>query len=560
MPRSADILRTMRRCADRLWRSFSFPGLLIGTLFFAASLTPSLLPRHYVVQGVLSGISMGVGYAIGVSIVLIWRHLEIPEFGARIRTLGKWLATVVVAIVLVVFLSRAVVWQNSIRELMEMEPVETAYPLRVSFIAAIVALLVVAVARGLRLAWSAIDARLRKAAPRRVSAGLSLLAVVFLAFLLSYEVVGRFALDVADAAFLELDEFTPDGVDRPSEEDSAGSPQSLIDWDTIGRQGKLFIADGPTRESIAEFGGADTKKPLRVYVGLRTRETVEERAELALQELIRVGGFERKILIVATPTGTGWLDPGAVDTVEYLHDGDTAIVSIQYSYLPSWITILVDPPRSRQSAEALFGKIYGHWTTLDRNDRPKLYVHGLSLGSLGSESSADIFTIFEDPIDGGLWSGPPFPSPVWNDAVRRRKPDSPMWLPRVGDGSMLRFSGRENSLDEAGSRWGPMRFVYLQHASDPMTFFSPDLAYRSPDWLEGERGPDVSPYFRWYPIVTFLQTGFDIPMATAVPTGYGHNFAPSTYIDGWVAVTSPSDWDEEKTERLKQAFEPPTED
>src|SRR5690606_25652449 len=88
--------------------------------------------------------------------------------------------------------------------------------------------------------------------------------------------------------------------------------------------------------------------------------------------------------------------------------------------------------------------------------------------------------------------------------------------------------------------------------SDPMTFFSPDLLYRSPQWLAGERGPDVSPYLRWYPIVTFLQIGFDLPMATSVPTGYGHNFAPDHYIDAWIGVTDPPSWSEAHTERLRQ--------
>ncbi|HEY6564115.1 MAG TPA: alpha/beta-hydrolase family protein, partial [Pirellulaceae bacterium] len=153
-----------------------------------------------------------------------------------------------------------------------------------------------------------------------------------------------------------------------------------------------------------------------------------------------------------------------------------------------------------------------------------------------------------------LWSGPPFPSPVWGEAVKKRNPGSPIWLPRIGEGTILRFTGTKNSLDRAGSRWGPMRFVYIQHASDPMTFFSPRLLYRKPEWLEGERGPDVSPFFRWYPIVTFLQAGFDIPMATSVPTGYGHNFAPSTYIDAWIEVTSPNSWTVADTLRLKRHF------
>lgn len=119
---------------------------------------------------------------------------------------------------------------------------------------------------------------------------------------------------------------------------------------------------------------------------------------------------------------------------------------------------------------------------------------------------------------------------------------------------MLRFTGRQDSIDQQGKRWGPMRFVYIQHASDPMIFFSPDLLYRTPQWLVGQRGPDVSPYLRWYPIVTFLQSAFDLPMATSVPDGYGHNYAPVSYIDAWIAVTEPAEWTDEDTTRLKQHF------
>ena len=101
-----------------------------------------------------------------------------------------------------------------------------------------------------------------------------------------------------------------------------------------------------------------------------------------------------------------------------------------------------------------------------------------------------------------------------------------------------------------------MRFVYLQYASDPMIFFSPDLLLRAPDWLIDQRGPDVSPYLTWYPLLTFLQIAFDLPMATSVPIGYGHNYAPAHYVDAWIAVTAPSDWSADDTTRLKQAFAP----
>jgi uncharacterized membrane protein len=277
-----------------------------------------------------------------------------------------------------------------------------------------------------------------------------------------------------------------------------------------------------------------------------------------MSRLVRVGGFDRSVLIVATPTGTGWLDPNAVDTVEYLHAGDTAVVAMGYSYLPSWITLLVDPERSRVSARALFSEVYAHWKTLPRDRRPKLYLHGLSLGALGAESTADLYTLIGDPIQGAVFSGPPFPSTTWRQITRDRNPGSPVWLPRFQDGSVVRFTARRNALDSWGSRWGPVRFVYIQHASDPMTFFSPDLLYEEPAWLHGPRGPDVSPALRWFPIVTFLQVGFDVTNSMSVPLGYGHNFDAGSYIDAWIAVTEPPNWSPDNTRRLKVLFARPS--
>jgi uncharacterized membrane protein len=534
--------------------SFSFVGLALATLFFAASLTPSLLPRHFVVQGILSGFALAAGYGLGVFVVWLWHYLEIPDFQSATQNVSKWITAVAVACVAVAFLWRATIWQNSIRQLMEMEPVATAYPRRVALIAMFTGLLLVVIFRGVGWLWRYLHERISAVVPKRVSYVVSTIVVIVGLFLLANDVVARLALNAADRMFVELDRMVDDGIEQPVDPDASGSEDSLIEWDSIGRLGKRFVGGGPTRESIGDFWGGEALKPLRVYVGLGSKETPGERAELALEELKRVGGFERAVLIVSTPTGTGWLDPGAVDPVEYLHGGDTAIVTMQYSYLPSWITILVDPARSSETATVLFDKIYGHWKTLPPEHRPKLYLQGLSLGALGSAASADLFTVFEDPIQGGLWSGPPFPSQDWARATRYRNEGSPMWLPKFCDGSMLRFTGRKNTLDEQGDRWGPMRFVYIQHASDPMTFFSPDLLYRRPAWLDAPRGPDVSKYLRWYPIVTFLQTAFDLPMATTVPHGYGHNFNAASYIDAWIEITQPPNWTAANAERLKRYF------
>ena len=84
-----------------------------------------------------------------------------------------------------------------------------------------------------------------------------------------------------------------------------------------------------------------------------------------------------------------------------------------------------------------------------------------------------MFTIFEDPIQGALWSGPPFPSTGSTSATAARNPDSPAWLPTFKDGSILRFTNQNNTLDEPERRWGPIRCVYIQYASDPMVFLHP---------------------------------------------------------------------------------------
>jgi uncharacterized membrane protein len=248
------------------------------------------------------------------------------------------------------------------------------------------------------------------------------------------------------------------------------------------------------------------------------------------------------------------MDPAATDTLEYLHAGDSAIVAVQYSYLTSPLSLLVEPGFAAESGRAVFREIYRHWASLAEDDRPRLYLYGLSLGAFGSEQSFRLHDVLADPFDGALWTGPPFSTPEWRAATDERNPGSPEWLPTFGDGSVIRFTNQENALDIPGATWGPMRIVYLQYASDPITFFSTSSLYRKPDWMNEPRGPDVSPELRWYPVVTFLQLAVDMAVGLNVPIGFGHYFAPAHYLDAWTAVTAPEGWTPEEIERLKSRF------
>ncbi|WP_336070307.1 alpha/beta hydrolase [Nitratireductor rhodophyticola] len=545
---------TATRDEARLWQTFSVVGLCLGTLFFAASLTPSLLPRAFFVQGVLSGASLAVGYGLGVLLVWLWRYLELPEPPHGPRYYGKLGMAAACAAVAVLFLWKAAEWQNSIRALMELEPVDTAHPSKVGGIALVLFLLLVAFGRGLKRLYVLVSERLKNFVPRRVAYVLGVVLVGLIVASLVDRVLLRYALRVADSAYAELDALFEDGIERPSGALKTGSAGSLIPWETLGRTGRSFVAEGPGSEEIAAFTGREAKEPMRVYVGLRSADTADARARLALEELKRIGAFDRKVMVVVAPTGTGWVDPEASVTLEYLHGGDTVMVAQQYSYLTSWLSLLIEPSYGAEAAHALFREVYGHWTTLPVETRPELYLYGLSLGTLSSEQSTDLLNILGDPFQGALWAGPPFNSRLWSRFTRERNPGTPAWLPRYGDGSVVRFTSQKNALDISGARWGPLRIVYLQYASDPVVFFDPLAWYRRPAWLVGERGPDVSPELRWYPIVTFLQLALDMALATTAPLGYGHLYAPEHYIDAWMAVTAPDGWSDAEVERLKQAL------
>jgi uncharacterized membrane protein len=200
----------------------------------------------------------------------------------------------------------------------------------------------------------------------------------------------------------------------------------------------------------------------------------------------------------------------------------------------------------------LFAAVYDHWIALPRDARPKLYLHGLSLGALNSARSTDLFELLGDPIQGALWSGPPFASAIWRRVTDRRNAGTPEWLPQFRDGSFIRFMNQDGFTVPADAHWGPMRIVYLQYASDPITFFDYRDAFRQPDWMNEPRGRDVSPELRWYPIVTMLQLALDMAVAGGTPMGYGHVFAPEHYVDGWVAVTDPPGWSADRIAQLKE--------
>ena len=523
-----------------------------GAAAFVAALTPSMIPRPGVLQGAECGLAFALFYGLGTGASVLWSWLQLPVAGASYRRTFGWISILLCVALVGYGLVRETDWQNAIRRAMGMPPIGTTIPFLIAIVSAPVALLLIGIAGFFNALAMLISARLAKIVPRRIAllGGFSLAAVLF--WSIGSGLLLRTTLHGLDSSYRRIDALLPAEFSAPVDPLEAGSNKSLISWASLGAQGRERVVAAPSKTEISALTASDAMEPLRVYVGLNSAETADQRAALALAELIRVGAFDRSVLVIATPTGTGWVDPAGMAPLEILHRGDVASVSVQYSYLPSWLSLLVEPDYGSDTARAVFRAVYGYWRSLPRERRPRLYLFGLSLGARNSDLSADFFDIIADPFQGALWAGSPWDSATWRRVTETRATGSPVWLPRFRDESLFRFTTQRNALNEAKTSWGPMRMVYLQYPSDPIVFFEIASLWRQPAWMERPRGPDVSPKIRWMPVVTFVQQICDMMTATMTPRGVGHVYAAAHYLDGWIAVTEPQGWNEQSLARLRE--------
>jgi uncharacterized membrane protein len=258
------------------------------------------------------------------------------------------------------------------------------------------------------------------------------------------------------------------------------------------------------------------------------------------------------VLAVITTTGTGWVNPAVPESLEYMYAGDSAVVAIQYSYLPSWISFMADRSTAAAAAHTLIGAVQERLATMPAGQRPKLVVYGESLGAHGIEAAFGDLDELLAGTDGALLAGPPHTNPIWQEVVDERDPDSPVWQPIYEGGSAVRFAQDADDLSAAGNR---PRVVYLQNASDPVVWWNADLLYRKPAWLDGDRGQDVSGAMQWYPVVTFWQVTVDLITSTKAPSGHGHSYHESV-ADGWAALAPPPGWTDADTAQLREVLPP----
>lgn len=537
--------------APRPWWHLSRTGLFFGAAYFLTSMSPSLLPRTWYYQGLISGLCTAVGYALGALVSWVVRRLSrlvdlhvtvsgearhwllvaAPVFGA-VAVLGLTVANV-----------RSQARTAAVVHLDPLDPLDWAMAL---VLAATIAVLFLVVARGLRGATRQLADAVGHVLPRAIASVVAVVVVALTAAWVTDSVLFHRTMQ-AFAGVAAQGNTAPTGRPAPTSPLRSGGPGSLESYASLGYQGQMFVTSAPTPAQITAATGRGAVEPIRVYAGRTGDRTVSDVADAVVAELKRTGAFQRHVLAVVTTTGTGWVDDWTAQSIEYLSNGNSAIAAMQYSYLPSAMSMMTDRDTPREAGRALFDKVYAVWRTLPEGRRPQLVVGGESLGSYGGQAA------FADARDmlaraqGGVWVGTPSFTDIAAQLTAARTPGSPEIVPVVDDGLHIRFaaSGDQLTHDYYGRDYGAWdfpRFVYAQHPSDPVVWWNPALLGAEPDWLREPRGRDVNPDVAWIPFVTFWQLTTDMAVGHDPPDGYGHRYGPEL-VPAWGSVLggSPTD-------------------
>lgn len=516
---------------------FNYGGLLLGLLFFGFSFTPSLLPRTFGVQGFAAGLSFATGYGLGVAIMHFYHKLP-RKYRTTLSPRAKWIVLGALLVISAIFMIAGERWQTQIRELTDANPVNGAYYLETLLLAGLIALLLIWMSRGIRRLGIYFARKLNHYVPPKVSMyGGALLAAILLIVLINGVLLNA-VMGAINYSFGLKNGGTPSGVYQPQDSAFSGSPASAIDWNSLGEKGREFVATAPSQATIETFAGqGSSKQPNRLYAGLKSAPTTQERVDLLIKELDRTGASKRQAVLIAIPTGSGGVNAKSIQSVEYLYHGDTTTLALQYSYLPSWLSFLTDQDKAREAGKTLTDGVYNWWSHLDPTSRPKLLMYGESLGTLGADGAFSGAQDMHARMSGVLLVGPPHANKLWSGIVAAREAGTPEVLPVYQKGEVVRFSdGREAFVEPKLQPWTQTgRVGFVQHASDPVVWWSLSLMWSKPDWLREPRGSDILANMRWYPFVTEWQVALDLPFAFGVSAGHGHNYGNSLSTD-WTAV------------------------
>jgi uncharacterized membrane protein len=316
----------------------------------------------------------------------------------------------------------------------------------------------------------------------------------------------------------------------PSSQYVSGGPNSISPWAQMGLQGRRFVSEAVTRDEIEQTLSKPAKAdPIRAYIGVECEPIYStRRSELALNEMERLGAFDRSYLLLVSPTGTGWVDHTVVESAEILSRGDIATACIQYGRAPSFLEVQGVSLGRAQFRQLLWG-VKQRLRAIDPEKRPKVLIFGESLGAW---SASDV--VMHQGISGfdhygihrALWFGLPGLARWSKTGMREgRNPLTP-------SGSVMAFDRFEQYQALRPDERTGLRAVIVDHDNDPISQMSLRMAVKRPSWLDGQRGRGVPESMEWTPIITFSQVAVDAMNAMVVVPGqfrsFGHDYRADT--------------------------------
>ena len=297
----------------------------------------------------------------------------------------------------------------------------------------------------------------------------------------------------------------------------SGGPGSLVSWDTLSRQGRRNVSTALSPALIEKvMGEPATAEPIRIFVGLESAPTAAERLALLMKEIERTGALDRDLLMVISPTGTGYVNYVAVESAEFMTRGNMASVTMQYSLRPSPLS-LDRVAEGREQYRMLIDAISNVIRERPVKKRPRFVLFGESLGAWTSQDAFEhrgTQGLINSGIDRALWIGSPYMSKWKEETLKSDRPDVDRSLVgRFNDFGQLEALGAEARKK--------LRYVMITHDNDGVAHFGLDLLVRSPEWLgPAETRPATIPKSeQWRTPTTFVQTLVDMKNAANVIPG-----------------------------------------
>ena len=524
----------------------SLIGVVGALVMYGVSVSPSLLARSWQWHAVASGVLSAVGYIVGLTIQRFYA-LVVPRLGVEI-TAPQSVSIAFRAVLLLGFFLWFLRWLlQSYRErkranhLVGMRGETLREYLLGTFCAFILMLALLGIAWGLQWIGRAIVSVLSQWMNMVFALALSLLILVVIVYALTSQVLLKLGINFFTRHARKMNNRTAKGIVQPQVPERSGSPQSRSSWRAVGGQGRVFLGRGPSRADIEAVTGCSAMEPIRVYAGMPEEgQSLQNAADLVVEELHRTGAFDRAVILIATSTGSGWVDEWQVQPLEYLTRGNCATASMQYSFVPSSINFLTDLDVSEEAAVILFETIRRAVDEIPEDRRPALFVCGESLGAYASQH---VFSGIVDVLsrtDGALWVGTPAFTPMHAELTAIRHRGSPEVAPVVANGRHVRFVNVPENLraDVYGRElgdWNYPRVVYAQHPSDPVVWWNSELVWHKPDWISEKVDGDVSPHMQYTRGATYIQVLVDMPVAGTAPGGHGHTYHEEL-IPLWEAI------------------------